>query len=113
MTFGFNTAPCCFQHAMHRTLQEDIPHRPAPQASVFLDDVTIPGQGVLSVWRDTLEAMRRLIEAGFPLNAWKLQLLVSMLVVLGYVLQDHRYQLGVKAMRKLFRSKIPGSYREL
>ena len=45
----------------------------------------------MAVWRDTLEAIRHLIEAGFPLNAWKLQLLVATLAVLGYILQSSRY----------------------
>lgn len=71
---------------MHRTLQEPIPGRHVPDTSTFLDDVTVPGTSVLQLWRDTLEAMRRLISAGFPLNAWKLQLLVATLAVLGYVL---------------------------
>lgn len=104
MTFGFNTAPCCFQNAMHRVLQDPIPGRHVPDTSTFLDDVTVPGRRVLAVWRDTLEAMRRLIEAGFPLNAWKLQLLVATLSVLGYILQSSRYQLGLKALRNLFGS---------
>ena len=87
---------------MHQVLQEPLPNRRAPSTSVFLDDVTVSGRQIMSVWRDTLEAMRRLVEAGFPLNAGKLQLLVTTLPVLGYVLQDDKYQLGVKAMQKLF-----------
>ena len=72
-------------------LQEPHPGRHIPDTATFLDNVTIPGRGVLSVWRDTLEAMRRLIEAGFPLNAWKLQLLVATIAVLGYVLRDSKF----------------------
>ena len=65
------------------------------------------------MWEDTLEAMHRLVEAGFPLNAWKLQLLVATLAVLGYVLQDSKYQLGAKALRKMFGATLPTTYREL
>ena len=41
---------------------------------------------VLPLWEDTLEAMQRLVYRGFPLNAWKLQLLVRTLKVLGMLM---------------------------
>ena len=62
---------------------------------------------VVPLWRDTLEAMHRLVRRGFPLNAWKLQLLVRTLNVLGVLLAGSRYQLGSKALKKLFGSSLP------
>ena len=55
-------------------------------------------------WVDTLEALRHLTRAGFPINADKLQLLRLALNLLGVLLKSSQIQLGHKAIRKLFGS---------
>ena len=60
-----------------------------------------------------MEAMRRLVRRGFPLNAWKLQLLVRTLNVLGVLMAGSKYQIGNKAMKKLFGSSLPRNAKEL
>ena len=62
---------------------------------------------VLPLWEDTLEPMQPLVCRGFPLNAWKLQLLVHTLNILGMLMAVSRYQIGNKAMKKLFGSNLP------
>lgn len=56
------------------------------RAGVYLDDCTVGGNTVEECWRDTLEAMRRLLAAGLPLNVGKLKLLQRSVPVLGVVL---------------------------
>ena len=51
-----------------------------------MDDCTVGGNTVEECWRDTLEAMRRLLAAGLPLNVGKLKLLQRSVPVLGVVL---------------------------
>ena len=41
---------------------------------------------LLPLWKDTLEPMQPLVCRGFPLNAWKLQLLVHTLNILGMLM---------------------------
>ncbi len=56
------------------------------RAGVYLDDCTVGGNTVEECWRDTLEAIRRLLAAGLPLNVGKLKLLQRSVPVLGVVL---------------------------
>ena len=43
--------------------------------SIYLDDTNVGRNTVEELWRDTLEAMRRIVSAGMPLNAAKLKLI--------------------------------------
>ena len=54
-----------------------------------------------------------MLVTGFPVNAWKLQLLQRSINILGVLLCNNRYQLGKKAMGKLFGSELPRSCKEL
>ena len=58
-------------------------------------------------WRNTLEAIRRLTRRGIIINAWKLQLLMQWVSILGYELVQDVFQLGRKSLGKLFGSELP------
>lgn len=57
--------------------------------------------------------MALMILAGIPVNIKKCQFLVATLYLLGYVLCSNYYQLGGKAIKKLFGSTLPKSRKEL
>ena len=71
MAFGFNLAPAFFQAVMNVALARGEPlcH------GTYLDDCTVGGADVESCWAATLEAMKRLLRIGLPLNVGKLWLL--------------------------------------
>ena len=54
-----------------------------------------------------------MLVTAFPVNAWKLQLLQHSINILGVLLCNSRYELGKKAMGKLFGSELPRSCKEL
>ena len=109
MAFGFNLAPGFFQATMSYVVGRG---RPLKQGT-YLDDCTVGGVTVQECWEDTLEAMKRLLAAGLPLNVGKLKLLQREVPVLGVVLADEKFQLGKKALAKAFASKIPRTLVEL
>ncbi|MEM7236635.1 MAG: hypothetical protein AAF501_02245, partial [Pseudomonadota bacterium] len=78
-----------------------------------MDDVNLGGRTIEGVWGETLEALRRLTSAGFPINIAKCQFLVARVVILGLYLAGDRLQLGPKAFRKLFAAELPRSVRWL
>ena len=84
-----------------------------PNHSTYLDNVVLAANDILPLWEDTLEPMQPLVCSGFPLNTWKLQLLVRTLNVLGVLLAGSRYQLGSKALKKLFGSSLPKCAKDL
>ena len=88
MTFGFNTAPAHFQ-AIMMTVMDAEPARPVN--ATYIDDITLAANEVGACWRDTLEAIKRMIKTGFPINAWKLQLLQRQVNILGVLLCNSRY----------------------
>ena len=71
------------------------------------------GDIVEGLWADTLEAMRRIVAAGMPLNAAKLKLIQLELPMLGVVISEERFQLGRKALAKAFASELPRTLQEL
>ena len=97
---------------MHSLLNAQ-PLSERPNHATYVDDVHVGGQGLADTWRDTLEAIRCLTRGGFLLNAWKLQLLMRTLTVLGYVVSRDRFSLGSKALGKLLGGRLPRSDREL
>ena len=84
-----------------------------PKHSMYLHDVVIAANDVLPLWEDTLEAMQCLVCCGFPLNAWKLQLLVRTLNILGMLMAGSQYQNSDKAMKKLLSSDLPRNAKDL
>ena len=88
MTFGFNTAPAHFQ-AIMMTVMDAAPAQPVN--ATYIDDITLAANEVGACWRDTLEAIKRMIKTGFPINAWKLQLLQRQVNILGVLLCNSRY----------------------
>ena len=110
MTFGFNTALAHFQ-AIMMMVMDAKPARPVNMT--YIDDITIVANEVGACWRDTLETIRWMVSTGFPINAWKLQLLQHHVNILGFLLCNSRYQLGSKALGKLFGTSLPRSCGDL
>ena len=54
-----------------------------------------------------------MLRTGFPINAWKLQLLQRHINILGVLLCNSSFQLGSKALGKLFGTALPRSCKEL
>ena len=57
----------------------------------YLDDCTVGARDVETCWVHTVEAMRRLVRVGYPLNAKKLKLLQLEVPMLGVVLAGDRF----------------------
>ena len=109
MAFGFKLAPGIFQAIMALSLSRGRPLR----AGVYLDDCTVGGNTIEECWADTLEAMKRLLAVGLPLNVGKLKLLQRSVPILGVVLTEDKFQLGKKALAKAFASTLPRTLMEL
>ena len=78
-----------------------------PRHAMYIDDVHFAGWTVADTWHNTLEAIRRLTHRGLLINAWKLQLLMRWVSILGYELVSDIFQLGRKSLGKLFGSELP------
>ena len=74
MLFGYNSAPAHFQNMMSTVLNA-APAVSRLRHAIYVD-VHLGGDGVLDTWQDTLEAIRRLMQARLLINAWKLWLLI-------------------------------------
>ena len=83
MTFGFNTAPAHFQ-AIMMTCMDAEPS--LPTYATYTNNITLAANDVSTCWRDMLEAIRRMLVTGFPVNAWKLQLLQCSINILRALL---------------------------
>ncbi len=57
--------------------------------------------------------MHLLAEAGFKINLKKCQFLIPRVVVLGYVLHDHGYQLAAKTLKNWVGQRLPTTLKEL
>ena len=57
----------------------------------YLDDCTVGGEDADSCWVATLEAMKRLLRVGLPLNVRKLKLLQQEVPILGLVLAEDQF----------------------
>ena len=110
MTFGFNIAPAHFQ-AIMMTVMDAEPNRPTN--ATYIDDIMVAANQAQECWRDTLETIQCMLRTGFPINAWKLQLLQRHINILGVLMCNSRFQLGNKALGKLFGSALPRSCKEL
>ena len=84
-----------------------------PRHATYVNDVHLAGCSVADTWRNTLEAIRCLTRHGLLINAWKLQLLMGRVSVLGYELVQDVFQLGWKSLGKLFGSELPTNDRKL
>ncbi len=67
MPFGTTASACHFQAVMNFILNKP----PRIQHSTYLDDCTIGAMTPEENWEHTMEAMRRLINAGLPINIKK------------------------------------------
>lgn len=110
MTFGYIGAPACFQAVIEDILRKI---RGGVRAKAYIDDIHPHGTAIPAVWADTVKVVGALVDAGFMLNLSKCWFLVSDLVVLGFRLFQHEYQLGKKALGKLLGATIPSNLREL
>lgn len=88
MAFGFGPAPAHFQYVMN-SLLDAPPLR--PDHATYLDDCTVGGSTVQEAWENTLVAMKKLTDAGLPLNIKKCQLLRREVVMLGVFLSSGKY----------------------
>ena len=110
MTFRFNATPAHFQSVLQWLLDAE-PNQ--PRHAFYLDDMSLGAMDVATNWRDTLEALRHLIQAEFPISAWKMQLLWHVLNILVVVLSSIQYHIGCKVLKKLFGSQLQTTTREL
>ena len=83
MPMGLTQAPAHFQFVVEDVLRGRPDARPIPVV-VYLDDIAVFGDDQEQVLEDTLEAVRRLTEAGFMINLTKSQLVKSTAKVLGH-----------------------------
>ena len=112
MPFGYNSAPAHFQTTIQAILNAPLLSR-RPRYTTYVNDAHLAGCTVADVWYDTLKAIRRLTHRGLLINAWKLQLLMWRVSILGYELVRDVFQLGQKSLGKLFGSELPTNDREL
>ena len=95
-------------------MQDTLAAEPGqPDHLTYLGNIILGADDILSMWEDTLEAMWRLICHSFPLNIWKLQLLVHTLNVLCIMMASSWYHIVGKALGSLFGSNLPPSAKEL
>ena len=64
-------------------------------------------------WNTTLITISRLAANGYAINLNKCEFLTKSAKLLGFKVWDRRYQLGKKALTKLFTSTIPNTYKQL
>ena len=83
MPMGLTQAPAHFQFVVEDVLKGGPACRRLPVV-VYLDDIAVFGDDQAEVLEDTLEAIRRLTEAGFMINLIKSQLVESAAKVLGH-----------------------------
>ena len=69
-----------------------------PLFSVFVDDTSTGGDLEDDSWENTLKAMIKLAEAGFPISLKKCDFLVLELNYLGLVLAEKSFALGKKSL---------------
>jgi hypothetical protein len=69
-----------------------------PLFSVFVDDTSTGGDLEDDAWENTLKALIKLAEAGFPISIKKCEFLVVTLNYLGMVMAEKRYSLGKKSL---------------
>ena len=84
-----------------------------PRHATYVNNIQLASCSVADTWHDTLEAIRCLTRRGLLINAWKLQLLMGRVSILGYELVRDVFQLGWKSLGKLFGSELPKNDREL
>ena len=110
MPFGFVGAPAHFQSMLRQIFnKEEGPLR----VEVYYDDITPHGQSMDEVWEDTLCTIACLSKWGFMTNLTKSSFLVTEATLLGFDVREGGYQLGEKALKHLFGSKIHTNLKEL
>ena len=110
MPFGFVGAPAHFQSVLRQIFDKE--EGPC-QVEVYYDDITPHGQSMDEVWDDTLRTIACLSKWGFMINLTKSSFLVTEATLLGFDVREGGYQLGEKALKRLFGSKIPTNLKEL
>ena len=85
------SAPLWFQYIMDTLLDR----AGVPGAKAFVDDVTLKGicERWEVLWRDMLQVLGVLVQAGFMINLRKCKFLVPEAVVLGYQVRNSGYRL--------------------
>jgi hypothetical protein len=80
---GLTQAPAHFQFVVEDVLKGSTDDCSLPVV-VYLDDIAVFGDDQDRVLEDTLEAIRRLTQAGFMINLTKSQLVDATAKVLGH-----------------------------
>jgi hypothetical protein len=70
--------------------------------AVYLDDIIVTGRTWAEVWDRTLEVLRRLVGAGFMINANKCNFLTHKLMVVGHEVANGSYKPREKKLLVLF-----------
>ena len=97
MPFGFLGAPAHFQSAVIDSLAGG-----PKNVEVYYDDITPHGSEQAAVWEDTQLTIKCLAHEGFMITLGKSTFLTPEAGLLGFFVRGGRYQLGSKALRKLF-----------
>ena len=80
---------------------------------VYYDNIKPHGQSMDEVWDDILRTIACLSKRGSMIILTKSSLLVTEAKLLGFDVSEGSYQLGEKALKRPFGSKIPTNLKEL
>ena len=58
IAWGFNAAPCYYQHVLNQLMSTPHPMVPVPFNGVYLDDILVGGERVNDTWNHTLAVLR-------------------------------------------------------
>lgn len=103
MPFGCLNSAALLQSSLEFCIHELGPLRTA----TYFDDITPFGHDKNSTWNTTVKTIARLAYNGYMLNLNKCVFLAKSADLLGLHVWNGRYQLGEKALAKLFLSHIP------
>ena len=105
MPFGCVNAPAVLQSSLEFIIHEDG----HVYTVIYYDDITSHGESEAEVWESTLKTIKKLAKYGYMINLNKCHFLVESAKLLGFQVWDGGYQLGPKAVKKLFGTGIPNS----
>ena len=109
MQIGFHPTPAHFQHMMHEALDGHVLGVPRPRHTTYINDVTVPGQGWVDTFRDSIYAVARLATKGLPLAADKRYFIDDSQPLLGLEVlgATGEYLVGNKALKVLLGGGLP------
>ena len=57
IAWGFNAAPCHYQHVLNQVMNTPHPIVPVPFNGIYLDDILVGGERVDNTWNHTLAGL--------------------------------------------------------